>query len=104
MTAECAPWLYMGGVMAQTEDRRLVGFAHDEIVSSVNFFEVIGGGLFRVTFYVNRTDSLGNILQEPAEFALVMPLTSLPDAIGKALVVAGRRITASTDSLTVSQH
>lgn len=77
----------------------------DEFVSSVNYLEIIGGGLFRVTFYVNVANANDSNLEcVPADFSLVMPLTALPDAIGKALVVSSRTIFARPDgSLTLMQ-
>lgn len=63
----------------------------DLFVSSVNYFEIIGSGLFRVTFSVNKTNAAGSLEPHPADWALVMPLSSLPDAIGKAMAVGARR-------------
>lgn len=84
-------------------EKRNVGRARDEFISGVNYLEVIGGGLFRVTFYVNVTDDMGLLECKTADFAVVMPLTALPDAIGKALAVTGKTVFAREGSLTVMQ-
>lgn len=77
---------------------------YDEFVSSVNYFEIIGGGLFRVTFTVNQTNAAGELECTPANFALVMPLTALPDAIGKAMAVSARAVFMRVDgNLTMMQ-
>lgn len=78
--------------------------AEDVFASSVNYFEIIGGGLFRVTFNVNVTNGVGAIETRPSNFALVMPLSALPDAIGKAIAISSRVVFARDDgSLTVMQ-
>ena len=73
--------------------------AYDEFVSSVNCFEIIGCGLFRVTFFV-----IVDGQSAPADFALVMPLSSLPDAIGKALAVSGKAVFAREDGTLSMMH
>lgn len=75
--------------------------AQDLFVSNVNTIEVIGGGLVRVTFFVNYNNGGGTLEPEPADFALVLPLTAMPDGIGKAMLAMGRRIMASEDGLSV---
>lgn len=91
----------MGSLRA---DKTSENHAADLFVSSVNYFEIIGGGLFRVTFNVNKTNATGHLQPQPADWALVMPLSSLPDAIGKAIAISARKVFADEDgAITLMQ-
>jgi hypothetical protein len=81
----------------------LRGESHDIFVSSVNDIQIIGGGLVRITFNVNRVGDNGVLTPEPCDDALVMPLAAIPDGIGKALAVTARTIYADKDQLLVLQ-
>lgn len=85
----------------ERRERRATGpNAQDLFVSSVNTIEVIGGGLVRVTFMVNRNNG-GGLEPEPADFAVVLPLTAVPDGIGKAMLACGRKIMASEEGISL---
>lgn len=86
-----------------SKERRLIDRAADEFVSGVNHMEIIGGGLLRVTFFVNVSDG-GALVSVPANHALVMPLCALPDAIGKAIATSSHSIFARADGLTLRMH
>jgi hypothetical protein len=65
--------------------------AYDLFVSGVASLEIIGGGMVRITFTVNQSND-GRVEAHPADFALVMPLSAIPDGIGKALSITARAV------------
>lgn len=69
----------------------------DLFVSGVDTIEMIGGGMARLTYSVNRSGEDGRLHPEPADFALVMPVTAIPDFIGKAIAVTSHAIFVSAD-------
>lgn len=78
---------------------------HDVVVSGVDTITDIGGGLIRVVFYVNRRSAVDGTLEKvPLDETLVMPIASVPDGIGKAMLAIGRKILAREDGLTVAVH
>lgn len=77
--------------------------ADDKFVYSLDRLEIIGCGQVRATFLVKIGTDEGGFELKPASFAVVIPATSLPDAIGKAMVAIGKNIYAFADgSLTVA--
>lgn len=80
-----------------------VGVAiHDVVVSGVESVTDIGGGMVRAEFFVNRKSAVTGLLERVVlPDALVMPISMVPDAIGKAMIAIGRKIIASEDGLTV---
>lgn len=82
------------------EKRRNYGSAErsvDLFISSVDHMEVIGDGMLRMSFLVNIAGEAGHLESVVADFALVMPMVSLPDAIGKAIATTSRMIFARDD-------
>lgn len=74
----------------------------DMIVSGVESITDIGGGRIRVVYYVNRIDVDGTLERMPIETTLVMPINTVADAIGKAMLAIGRHIFTFRDgSLTI---
>lgn len=91
----------MGSINSFSRERHNGVDAHDEFVSKVNTIEVIGGGLVRVTFLVNHNDGNG-MVAVPAKFAIVIPLTEMPDGIGKAMLAIGRKVIAGDGGIKLA--
>lgn len=61
----------------------------DVFVSGLSHIEIIGGGCARFVCYTNRTDPETDKVIQEVSASIVMPIDQLPDAIRKALHVAG---------------
>lgn len=75
--------------------------AEDFFISGVRAIEVIGCGMVRATFFVNLAGEGGKLEAKPAEFAIVMPVAMMPDAIGKAMMALGRTVLARDNEIVV---
>lgn len=94
----------MGSARERMSRRRITDFATDMIVDSVDRYEVLDDGKVRVTFFVTQVSATGVAEVVSADFALVLRMSAMPDAIGKALATTGRIIFARDDgSVTVIQ-
>ena len=71
-------------------------------ISGIESITDIGGGEIRVEFYVNRPGEDGRLQRIVLEDGIVMPISSVPDGIGKALMAIGRRIIAREDGISVT--
>lgn len=76
----------------------------DLFVSSVNTIEVIGGGMVRVSFFVNENRDGCGLKPYPADWCLVIPASAVPDGIGKAIAATARMVIADTDGNITLVH
>lgn len=78
-------------------------FLPDTLVSGIESIADIGGGLVRIIYYVNARSTDGMLERRLIGHAHVMPMCAVTDAIGKAMLVIGRKVIARDDgSLTVT--
>lgn len=79
------------------------GDARDEFVSGVEYVEVIGGGMLRIVFHVNRVIE-GCQVPCPAPISLLMPADASANAIGKLMGALERKLSVREDGLLVVCH
>lgn len=90
----------MGSIAPRSPSQVCADRAEDLFVESVNVIEEIGRGRVHITFLVKR--SHGGVLEaEPADFALSMPLSAVPDFIGKALMAVAHTVLARENEIVV---
>lgn len=72
-------------------------------VSGLEAVERVGGDCLRFVFFVNEmlNGKLTRVLQQQT---VVMPITALPDAIGKSLTALGRQVLVRADGSVTAMH
>jgi hypothetical protein len=87
--------------MASLEDRtcrqNLVRqFPEDLVADGLDRIEILPGRRLRFVFYI-AADQDGRGARVPTRCDLIMPLASIPDAIGKTMLAIGRQVFVKPD-------
>lgn len=88
----------MGSLKKRGKDERAPGRLRR--ISGIDRIVHVGEGLVAVIFFIEERGGR-RVLDGPDDEAVLVPISAVPDAIGKAMMAIGRRITARQDGITV---